>query len=269
VLRRGRDGRRWVRLPLSAGKFEVIPPPATVPRSHSQEPAQAGSSPAPPGAPVSEQLWHAVHERLTAFVARRVDDPADVADLVQTVFLRAHEHAAGVADQERLLPWLFQVTRNAIADHYRSPSRRREVPALDADGADELGAAPDAEDPAALAELATCVRPMLRQLPPKYRDALARVEFDGVPQVQVAAELGISVSGVKSRVQRGRAMLRDVLLACCEISRSATGGVLDFSQRPEGGCGGDDASGARCAKQEPGVRLPVRPARPARSAGGP
>jgi RNA polymerase sigma-70 factor (ECF subfamily) len=196
---------------------------------------------------VSEQLWHDVHERLTAFVARRVDEPADVADLVQTVFLRAHANAGAVTDQERLLPWLFSITRNAIADHYRSPARRREVTGDDAEGALESGAPDEAADPTALADLSTCVRPMLQQLPPAYREALERVEFDGVSQVELAAEFGISVSGLKSRVQRGRAMLREVLLACCEISRSATGGVLDYSRRPEGGCGPGGGSGSRCA----------------------
>ena len=213
---------------------------------------------------ISEQLWHDVHDRLTAFVARRVDDPADVADLVQTVFLRAHQHAASIADEERLLPWLFQITRNAIADHYRSPARRREVRGLAPDGevdlsdghrtASTLGSGesgssqlphPNAafDEASALPELAGCVRPLVQLLPAAYRDALMLVEFEGVPQVEVASRLGISTSGMKSRVQRGRSMLRDGLLACCDISRSATGGVLDFAPRGAPPCG-TEGSGA-------------------------
>lgn len=199
------------------------------------------------GTPVSEQLWHDVHDRLTAFVAQRIDDPADVADLVQTVFLRVHQHAASIDDDDRLLPWLFQVTRNAIADHYRSPARRREVGRISAEGAVEVGGqsvesqasldpAVGTDDATALAELSSCVRPMVEQLPDPYREALTLVEFQGLAQVEVATRLGISVSGMKSRVQRGRALLRDVLLACCEVSRSATGGVLDFVPRAGAGC---------------------------------
>lgn len=243
-----------MRLPLSARMFEAHTSPITLspPDEQAQEPTFSA-------VPVSEQLWHDVHERLTAFVARRVDDPADVADLVQTVFLRAHANAAAVTDQERLLPWLYSITRNAIADHYRSPVRRREVMGDAADDALEHGAPDEFDDaPAeatALAALSTCVRPMLQQLPPTYREALERVEFDGVSQVDVAAELGISVSGLKSRVQRGRAMLREVLLACCEISRSATGGVLDYSRRVDGGCGGgsvDSSCGCASGDSAPG-----------------
>ena len=247
--------------------------------------------PMPPEPPTTEvaggaeRLWHEVHDRLTAFVAQRVDDPADVADLVQTVFLRVHQHLASIADEERLLPWLFQITRNAVADYYRAPVRRREIGAVAPDGAVNLGAgygldstggmSADSEalhpiDPRsasegepAVRELAGCVRPLLELLPPSYREALTLVEFEGVPQVEVASRLGISVSGMKSRVQRGRAMLRDGLLACCDISRSATGGVLDFAPRDGGSCGG--------AASEPAPSTPcgdvvqLRCARPARS----
>jgi RNA polymerase sigma-70 factor (ECF subfamily) len=210
-------------------------------------------------APVSERLWREVHDRLTAFVAQRVDEPADVADLVQTVFLRVHQHMASVADEQRLLPWLFQITRNAIADYYRAPVRRREIGGVAPSGALDLpdehsiasglpasgevaplepsGSFSASNDESALRDLAGCVRPLVQLLPPPYREALTLVEFDGVPQVEVASQLGISVSGMKSRVQRGRLMLRDGLIACCAISRSATGGVLDFAPRSGTSCG--------------------------------
>ena len=233
-----------------------------------------------PSARISEQLWHDVHDRLTAFVAKRVDNPADAADLVQTVFLRAHQHVASIADEQRLLPWLFQVTRNAIADYYRSPARRREIGGVAPDGTLDLpegdrtaalqppgesgasqpsnpSAAPD--EASALRELAGCVRPLVQQLPPTYRDALTLVEFDGVPQVEVASRLGISVSGMKSRVQRGRSMLRDGLLACCEVSRSATGGVLDFAPRPAAPCGAEGSGATRADPCQDIVPLHRRP----------
>jgi RNA polymerase sigma-70 factor (ECF subfamily) len=223
-----------------------------------------------------------VHQRLTAFVAQRVDDPADVADLVQTVFLRVHQHLASIADEQRLLPWLFQITRNAIADYYRAPVRRREIGGVGPDGAVELGAGHGiarpsghseplhpadprsaADDEPAARQLAGCVRPLLELLPLSYREALTLVEFDGVPQVEVAARLGISVSGMKSRVQRGRAMLRDGLLACCDVSRSATGGVLDFAPRDGGSCG--TAASGPSSPTPCGEVVPLRCARSSRS----
>jgi RNA polymerase sigma-70 factor, ECF subfamily len=247
--------------------MRVIPPASPDISTRADGTDQAPSPAEPPATAImggSERLWHEVHERLTAFVAQRVDDPADVADLVQTVFLRVHQHMASIADEQRLLPWLFQITRNAVADYYRAPVRRREIGGVGPDGALELGAGhrtaavarPSAdpkslhqvdprsasEDEPASLELAGCVRPLLDLLPLSYREALTLVEFEGMPQVEAAARLGISVSGMKSRVQRGRVMLRDGLLACCDISRSATGGVLDFAPRAGGSCGADPSA---------------------------
>jgi RNA polymerase sigma-70 factor (ECF subfamily) len=239
---------------------------------------------------MTEAVWHDVHERLTAFVALRVDDPADVADLVQTVFLRAHQHMAALADEERVLPWLFQITRNAIADYYRSPARRREVGGVAPDGAldllpdDQRFAAglsgsgvsgstelPDpsaaSDDVSALRELAGCMRPLVQQLPAAYREALTLVELEGVPQVDLASRLGVSVSGMKSRVQRGRSMLRDSLLACCEVSRSATGGVLDYAPRSGPACGPEGSCATPAGSSKDVVPLHRRTPAPRRPRG--
>ena len=209
-------------------------------------------------APVSEQLWHNVHDRLTAFVAQRVDDPADVADLVQTVFLRVHQHIASVTDEQRLLPWLFQITRNAIADYYRAPARRREIGGVAPSGSLDLpedhridsglpasgeggplqpsGSFSASDEESALRDLAGCVRPLVQLLPPPYREALTLVDFDGVPQVEVASQLGISVSGMKSRVQRGRAKLQELLEVCCRFELDCRGRVIGYEARKRCDC---------------------------------
>ena len=203
---------------------------------------------------LDESLLRDVHGRLTAFVARRVDNPADVGDIVQTVFLRLHERGASVAGDGRLVAWLFQVTRNAIADYYRAPSRRREVglPSTDAENPGGDGPADPVStasvsfggDAEARAELASCVRPMVEGLPSPYREALTLVELQGVTQVEAAERLGVSVSGMKSRVQRGRARLRDALLTCCAVTQSASGGVLEFELRRNSACAGGSCGSA-------------------------
>lgn len=71
-----------------------------------------------------------VRERLVRFVRRRVGDAHDAEDLVQSVFVRLQENVDRLDHPGRVVPWLFQVTRNALADHYRTESRRTE--ALDA-----------------------------------------------------------------------------------------------------------------------------------------
>lgn len=90
-----------------------------------------------------------------------------------------------------------------------------------------------------MAELAQCLEPLIDGLPETYRAALRLAELEGLPQKDVAHRLGISLSGAKSRVQRGRAKLRERLLACCHVE-TGRGGIVGYEPRdPSGGCGCD------------------------------
>jgi RNA polymerase sigma-70 factor (ECF subfamily) len=64
-------------------------------------------------------------------------------------------------------------------------------------------------------------------LPEPYSQALILTEYEGLSQKEMAERLGISFSGAKSRVQRARRKLRDLLLQCChfELDRRA---FLDY-----------------------------------------
>jgi RNA polymerase sigma-70 factor (ECF subfamily) len=84
---------------------------------------------------------------------------------------------------------------------------------------------------------------LLGELPATAREALTRVDLEGQTQHAAAADVGISVSGMKSRVQRGRRQLRDLLERCCQVDVDRTGAVAAY--RPTGagcGCGGPSVS---------------------------
>jgi RNA polymerase sigma-70 factor, ECF subfamily len=66
-----------------------------------------------------EPIYENLHADLRRFVARRVDDPHAVDDILQDTYLRLHTHLASVREPERLTSWVYQVTRTAIIDHYR------------------------------------------------------------------------------------------------------------------------------------------------------
>lgn len=176
-----------------------------------------------------EAVWSEFSGRLRAFIASRVRDAADADDLLQEVLLRVHRSGGTLERTDRLPAWLYQVTRNALTDHYRS----RDVRGRHFGGSlDEVAEPAVPEDEARdERELAACLAPMLDQLPAKYREAVALTTFEGLSQVEGAGRLGISVSGMKSRTQRGRARLRDLLLRCCEIEIDRRGGIAAFRAR--------------------------------------
>ena len=186
----------------------------------------------------TEDLWQLVHDGLHAFIAKRVNDQGHVEDILQDVFVRVHRQMDRVNDPRRIISWIYQITRNAIIDHYRNPGRQREVPlGLSAelellDEVSETSTATHLGDMAEpRAELAACLRPMIERLPQDYRDAITLVEIDGLTQQAAATQMGLSLSGMKSRVQRGRAQLKQMLDDCCLIELDRRKGVIDYQSR--------------------------------------
>jgi RNA polymerase sigma-70 factor (ECF subfamily) len=77
---------------------------------------------------------------------------------------------------------------------------------------------------------------MIYSLPEPYRDAVVLTELEGLTQRELANRLGISLSGAKSRVQRGRAQLKQMLDECCTFEFDRRGKVIDCTPRAKTGC---------------------------------
>ncbi len=174
--------------------------------------------------------WEALTARLRPFIARRVSGEADVDDVLQEVLLRMHRGLPALGDTERLPAWMYAVARSAIADHGRARARHPLAAAAPA----EAVAPADEDDDVVAAELARSLSYFVALLPSPYREAVTLTELEGLTQKQAAEMLGLSLSGMKSRVQRGRAKLRAMLEACCAIALDARGRVVACEPRPLG-----------------------------------
>ncbi len=184
--------------------------------------------------------WHELRGPLSAYIRRRVARPEDAEDVLQEVMLRIHRHADELAGADRVAAWVHRIAQNAITDHYRRSAARPEIAAGAATDLDERASEPpgEPETEGLRRELSACLRPLIGRLPEGTRDALTLVELDGLTQAEAASRLGISLSGAKSRVQRGRAQLKTLLLDCCHVAVDRRGGITEY--RPRGG------SCARC-----------------------
>jgi RNA polymerase sigma-70 factor (ECF subfamily) len=177
--------------------------------------------------------WVETLDRLQAFVAARVADPDLAADITQDVVVRSI--ASGALERvDNPAAWLYRSARNAVIDHYRT---RRVHDPFDGDAAWPDPGPLDNEPNDATRELARCLQPMLHELPPAARDALTRVDVDGQTHQQAAAQLGLSVSGMKSRVQRARRQLRDLLQQCCTVGLDGVGAVATYRPTRQAACG--------------------------------
>lgn len=168
--------------------------------------------------------WAALRKQLCLFICNRTPNGEDAEDILQEVLLRIHANYDSVRDLKKLESWMYQIARHSIIDYYRSSRPESEL-------VEEILVADEEDLPdSAAQDLAPAILQIIQTLPPVYRVALTRVDLEGGSQAEVAESLHVSLSTLKSRVQRGRQMIRANLLACCHFEFDRRGKVLDYYQ---------------------------------------
>jgi len=168
--------------------------------------------------------WNELRRQLCLFICSRTPNGDDAEDILQEVLLRIHGNYDSVRDMHKLESWMYQIARHSIIDYYRSNR-------LESGLSDEIMIADEEDLPdSAAQDLAPAILQIIQTLPPVYRDALTRVDIEGISQAELAQRLQVSLSTIKSRVQRGRQMVRANLLACCHFEFDRHGKVLDYYQ---------------------------------------
>jgi RNA polymerase sigma-70 factor (ECF subfamily) len=177
--------------------------------------------------PSTDTVWTHLSTDLRQFIRRRVSDDHAADDLLQETFLRIHRNLGTLHDSDRLAAWVYQIARNVVRDHHRKAVNST-LALADVDPAD------DCDDH--LNRLrwrgVEWLGAMIRSLPEGYREVLQLAEIEGLTQQEVAGKFGITLSGAKSRVQRGRKLLRQALDKCCIFQLDHAGRPMDCTPRP-------------------------------------
>jgi RNA polymerase sigma-70 factor (ECF subfamily) len=174
----------------------------------------------------TNKIWEDFLEPLKRFVARRVENEFDVEDILQEIFYKIHTHIGCLKEEGKLRAWLFQIARNAVADHYRSHKPVSQISLTPEDTINETTEILDEDQ-----EIIMCLRSMINYLPAKYRQAIVLSELEGLTQKELAEELGLSLSGAKSRVQRARKELKGLLTDCCQFEFDRLGNIIDYRHK--------------------------------------
>ena len=176
----------------------------------------------------TDQIWHGFSDRLRLFILGRVRSEHDAEDILQDVFWKIHNNIHRLKQRDKLEAWIYQIARNTIIDYYRhqakSLSNISEMPEQEAGPV----AAEDRPD-----EVVACLKPMIDDLPEKYRQAIVLTEYENLTQKEMSHKLGLSLSGAKSRVQRAREKLKGTLLACCHFDFDRLGNILDYQPKEQ------------------------------------
>jgi RNA polymerase sigma-70 factor, ECF subfamily len=142
---------------------------------------------------------------LRAFAVSLCGDVERADDLVQETLLRALANIDSFQPGSNMPAWLFTILRNLFRSEYRK--RRREVEDADGSYAQSLKSQPEQSGHIEFQEF----RQALGKLPPDQREALILVGASGFSYEEAADICGCAVGTIKSRVNRARARLADML----------------------------------------------------------
>lgn len=176
-------------------------------------------------APLAQDIamaYQGLRHALLGFLRNKVSDNNVAEDLLHEVFLKALNAIERGDSPYNLTGWLYSIAKNSVIDYYRAKRPTDPLP--------EDLATPQSDDNLVEQDLARCLKPLTESLPPLYRNTLLATDFDGVTMQAIADRESVSLSAIKSRASRGRQMLKQSLLSCCQVDVSGSGQVLDFHQ---------------------------------------
>jgi len=175
-----------------------------------------------------EQAWLEYRKQLLSTIRAKVDTASDAEDILNEIFVKLLMAVNRDKPPRNMGAWLYQVTKNSIVDYYRSKKyfeHLSENPIQEHQQAD------------AIKSISKCMLPMIRALPENYQQALILAEIEGYKYKDVATELDLTLSAVKSRILRGRKILYGSILSCCELKRDHKNKIIDYDVKTNSSCG--------------------------------
>ncbi|WP_366924584.1 RNA polymerase sigma factor SigZ [Metallumcola ferriviriculae] len=170
-------------------------------------------------------IWEEFSVPLKRFIKKRVANDQDAEDIFQEIFIKIHSNIGSLRNDNRIHAWIYRIARNTITDYYRNQNNieTTELPGdMESSKEEELSANP---------EIASCLKVMIGNLPEIYKQAVLLTEFQNMTQKELSEEMGISISGAKSRVQRARKMLKEMLLDCCQLEIDRRGNIIAYEHK--------------------------------------
>jgi len=160
----------------------------------------------------TDLIWEEFSGRIRAHLLRKLRRKDDADDLLQEIFIKIHTHVGHLRERAKLSSWIYRIVENTLNDYYRKNGRREE----ELDEGKEYAGSRDEEN--TLDGITKCLGAFIDRLPEKYREPLVLSDVEGMKQKDIAKKMHLSYSGLKSRVQRGREMIREMFVECCRLS---------------------------------------------------
>ncbi|MEQ3664160.1 sigma-70 family RNA polymerase sigma factor [Olleya sp.] len=155
----------------------------------------------------TKDIWKLHADDIKYFILSKVKDEVIADDLLQETFIKVHTKLNTLKDEGKLKSWLFSIARYTVLDYFRSKKLVYET--TDEDFIFEEQKLEHNE--------ADCLHGIIKSLPEKYRETLLLSDVKGLKQQQIADQLNLALPTIKSQIQRGRKMIAQGFVDCCDF----------------------------------------------------
>ncbi len=150
------------------------------------------------------ELVEMYQQPLYSFIYRYIHDRDTVLDLVHDVFLKVWRYRDHYREDGKLIVWLYTIAQNIVRNHVKKHNRTVEID--DSFAADNNVAAEAEEN-----DLVDRIKAILEEIPEVYRRPVIMRDVEELSYLEIAEVMGISEGTVKSRISRGREMIRQLM----------------------------------------------------------
>ncbi|QHN02728.1 sigma-70 family RNA polymerase sigma factor [Granulicella sp. WH15] len=159
-----------------------------------------------------------------SLIARSLQDPADAADITQEVFIKVFRSIGSFHGEASLRTWLYRIALREASNQRRWWTRHKrqeltideQAETEDGDGISLAETLPDSRpspyEQASQSQVKIRIEDALRKLPEVYRTVIVLREIEGFAYEEIAEILDVPAGTVKSRLTRGRAALKEILM---------------------------------------------------------
>lgn len=170
-------------------------------------------------------IWADFHKELKGFIYKKTKNLADSEDILQESFIKIIQNIDKVKQAKNLRQYLYAIVSNLVHDYFRNKKENIE-------GTDFFEQFSEEESLFLNEKIAqNCIKPFIHKLPKNYKEALLMTEFENISQKELAQKLNISYSGAKSRVQRGKEKLKELILNCCAFQADIYGNLREQTEK--------------------------------------
>lgn len=161
----------------------------------------------------SQEIYKEHGQELYLFILKKVKNKHIANDVFQNTFLKIHKSIQQLKASSKARAWAFQITRNEIANYFNQETPAEVMVASD-DNMEEVSID------------ICCFDRFIDELPERYKEVIQLIYISGKKREEVAEILNISLTNVKARISRSKAMLKERFLDCCKYEISANGKLV-------------------------------------------